>query len=68
MFWVGLELINILGVQGYGQGSSTNLGGRGFQAQTELLGVDRGPIVDWEFSAWGWSPRSEKGSESGVRF
>ena len=56
VFWVYLESENILEVQGYGQGSSTIMGIRGFQAPAEFLGVPGGPTVDWEFSAWGGVP------------
>lgn len=56
VFWLYLESENILGVQGYGQGSSTIMGIRGFQAPAEFLGVPGGPTVDWELSAWGGVP------------
>lgn len=56
VFWVYLESENVLGVPRDGQGSSTIMGVRGFQAPAEFLGVPGGPTVDWEFCAWGGVP------------
>lgn len=54
--WIWNLKITSNEVQGYGQGSSTIMGIRGFQAPAEFLGVPGGPTVDWEFSAWGGVP------------